>query len=56
MLLDLASETFFSLYEVGTHIWQLLQKHRSLRDVYELLLWTEYVDKQMESQGRRYGF
>ena len=38
VLLDLASETFFSLDEVGTHIWQLLQKHRSLRDVYELLL------------------
>jgi hypothetical protein len=37
VLLDLASERYFGLDEVGTRIWQLLQEHSSLRKVYEVL-------------------
>jgi len=37
VLLDLASEKFYCLDEVGTQIWRLLQKNRSLRSVYEIL-------------------
>jgi hypothetical protein len=38
VLLDLPSETFFSLDEVGTHIWKLLRQHSSLQIVHETLL------------------
>ncbi|MCU0836207.1 MAG: PqqD family protein [Chromatiaceae bacterium] len=38
VLLDLASETYFGLDEVGTRIWQLLQEHSRLRTVYETML------------------
>jgi len=37
VLLDLASETYFGLDEVGTRIWQLLQGHSRLRTVFESL-------------------
>lgn len=37
VLLDLASETYFGLDEVGTRIWQLLQGHSRLRTVFEIL-------------------
>lgn len=38
VLLDLASETYFGLDEVGTRIWQLLREHGSLRAVYDAML------------------
>jgi len=38
VLLDLASESYFGLDDVGTRIWQLLQEHSSLRKVHEVLL------------------
>jgi hypothetical protein len=38
VLLDLASETYFGLDEVGTRIWQLLQEHSRLCTVYEIML------------------
>lgn len=41
VLLDLASETYFGLDDVGTRIWQLLQDHGSLRTVYDTML-NEY--------------
>jgi len=37
VVLNLESETFFSLDEVGTHIWRLLQQHSNLGNVYEIL-------------------
>ena len=41
VLLDLASETYFGLDEVGARIWQLLREHNSLRAVYDTML-NEY--------------
>ena len=38
VLLDLASERYFGLDDVGTRIWQLLQDQGSLRVVYDHLL------------------
>ena len=38
VLLDLASETYFGLDDVGTRIWQLLHDQVSLRAVYDTLL------------------
>jgi hypothetical protein len=41
VLLDLASESYFGLDDVGTRIWQLLQEHGSLQRVYDAML-TEF--------------
>ena len=41
VLLDLASESFFGLDEVGTRIWQLLKEGRGRTELIDLLL-TEY--------------
>jgi hypothetical protein len=41
ILLDLASEQYFGLDELGTRIWQLLQQHSRLADVHAALL-AEY--------------
>jgi hypothetical protein len=38
VLLDLASEQYFGLDEVGTRVWQLLGESRRLDEVYERLL------------------
>ena len=41
VLLDLASETYFGLDEVGTRIWSLLQADHTLAEVHSILL-SEY--------------
>ena len=46
VLLDLASESYFGLDDVGTRIWQLLQEHGSLRKVFDIML--EEFDVQPE--------
>ena len=38
VLLDLQSESYFGLDEVGTRIWQLLQEHNELQKVFDTLL------------------
>ena len=38
VLLDLQSESYFGLDEVGTRIWQLLQEHNELQKVFDALL------------------
>ncbi len=38
VLLDLASEQYFGLDEVGTRVWQLLSEFRALDEVYPVLL------------------
>ncbi len=38
VLLDLASESYFGLDDVGTRIWQLLQDSGELRGVYQQML------------------
>ena len=37
VLLDLQSESYFGLDEVGTRIWQLLQEHGDLQFVFEIM-------------------
>lgn len=41
VLLDLASESYFSLDETGTRLWELASEHDRLDDIYEMLL-AEY--------------
>ncbi len=38
VLLDMESEKYFGLNEVGTSIWQAMQENKKLQDVYEVLL------------------
>ncbi len=50
VLLDLQSESYFGLDEVGTRIWQLLQEHSELQKVFGILLEEYDVDeKQLEN-------
>lgn len=44
VLLDLTSESYFGLDEVGTRIWRLLQEHSSLLAVYEIMREEYEVD------------
>jgi len=49
VLLDLQSESYFGLDEVGTRIWQLLSDGSSLQAVFDILLEEYEVDeKQLE--------
>ena len=49
VLLDLKSESYFGLDEVGTRIWQLLNDGGSLQTVFDTLLDEYDVDeKQLE--------
>jgi hypothetical protein len=41
VLLDLESENYFGLDEVGTRIWQLMKETSDLKAIYQTLL-TEY--------------
>lgn len=41
VLLDLNSENYFGLDEVGTRIWQLIESSGNLQDIYDTLL-AEY--------------
>ena len=38
VLLDLQSESYFGLDEVGTRIWQLLQEKEDLQGVFDVML------------------
>ena len=50
VLLDLQSESYFGLDEVGTRIWQLLQEHNELQKVFDMMLEEYDVDaKQLEN-------
>ena len=46
VLLDLDSESYFGLNEVGTRIWQLLQDHGNLQRTYDTLLEEFDVDAE----------
>ena len=50
VLLDLGSENYFGLDEVGTRIWQLLKEHEHLRIVYNTLLSEYEVDEARLAQ------
>ena len=46
VLLDLASESYFGLNEVGTRLWQLLIEHGSPEKAVEVLLDEYEVDEK----------
>lgn len=46
VLLDLRSENYFGLDEVGTRIWQLLQEHKQLQSVFDIMLQEYDVDEK----------
>ena len=49
VLLDLQSEHYFGLDAIGTRIWQLLQQHGNLQQVFDIMLEEYDVDeKQLE--------
>ena len=50
VLLDLGSENYVGLDEVGTRIWQLLKEHEHLRIVYNTLLSEYEVDEARLAQ------
>ena len=50
VLLDLGSENYFGLDEVGTRIWQLLKEQEHLRIVYNTLLSEYEVDEARLAQ------
>ena len=46
VLLDLASEQYFGLDEVGTRVWQLLNEGQSLDAMLEVLLGEYEVERE----------
>ena len=46
VFLDLKSESYFGLDEVGTRIWQLLQEKEGLQSVFDTLLQEYDVEPQ----------
>jgi hypothetical protein len=38
VILDLKSESYFGLDEVGTRIWQLMKEREDLQEVYDIML------------------
>ena len=49
VLLSLEKETYFTLDEVGTRIWEVLQTEKTIQETFELLL-AEY---EVESEELR---
>ena len=47
VLLDMESENYFGLDEVGTSIWQAMQEKETLKEVYEALLAQYDVGEEM---------
>ena len=45
VILDLKSESYFGLDEVGTRIWQLLQEHGDTRKTFDIMLKEFDVDE-----------
>ena len=46
VILDLKSESYFGLDEVGTRIWQLLQEHGDVQKTFEIMLEEFDVDAE----------
>jgi hypothetical protein len=46
VLLDLESENYFGLDEVGTRIWQLIKENGDLQTVYRTMLEEYEVDEE----------
>ena len=47
VLLDMESENYFGLDEVGTAIWQAMQEKETLKEVFEVLLEQYEVEAEM---------
>ena len=47
VLLDMESENYFGLDEVGTAIWQAMQEKQTLQEVFEVLLEQYEVEAEM---------
>jgi len=47
VLLDMNSENYFGLDEVGTAIWQAMQKSGSLKEVYQAMLEQYEVEPEV---------
>ena len=47
VLLDMESENYFGLDEVGTAIWQAMQEKETLKEVFETLLEQYEVEEEM---------
>ena len=47
VLLDMNSENYFGLDEVGTAIWQVMQEEETLKDVFEVLLKQYDVESEV---------
>ncbi len=47
VLLDMESENYFGLDEVGTAIWQAMQEKETLKDVFDLLFEQYEVEAEM---------
>ena len=50
VILDLKSESYFGLDEVGTRIWQLLHEEKDLQKVYNALLQEYDVEAEQLEQ------
>ena len=47
VLLDMESENYFGLDEVGTAIWQAMQENESLQEVFEVLMEQYEVEAEV---------
>ena len=47
VLLDMESENYFGLDEVGTAIWQAMQEKETLKEVFDLLLEQYEVEAEV---------
>ena len=47
VLLDMNSENYFGLDEVGTAIWQAMQEKENLKEVFEILLEQYEVEEDV---------
>jgi len=47
VLLDMNSENYFGLDEVGTSIWQAMQEKENLKEVFEVLLEQYEVEEDV---------
>ena len=46
VILDLKSESYFGLDEVGTRIWQLLQEHGDVQKTFDVMMQEFDVDAE----------
>ena len=55
VILDLQSEAYFGLNEVGTRIWQLMQEHDKLQTVFDIMVEEfDVVPEQLELDIRNF--